>query len=108
MKKTVIEVALFAIAILLVEYIKSAYDSNEKENLYIKKELPLFESYVFFDEKDVLHTDSECQGLKNASQHFDARWVKISELTSESVSKMCSRCVTNEQNEKLRNIYINK
>lgn len=103
MRKTLIEVLLFALVILLVEIVKSVFITKSKEDgsRFDISEVR-FETYVFFDELNVLHTDSECQGLKNATQYTDAKWVKISELTKNDITKMCSRCVTDEQSRILR------
>lgn len=98
MKKFVAEALFFFAFVLIYEAIRPEKSCSEE------KEKVQFESYVFIDEIHALHTNSKCEGLLNASTIRKPIWRFISEVSEHDISKMCSRCVTDGQSERLREI----
>ena len=102
MKKFILEFAVVIVGVLFWEFIKICFRKEEKNNDV------RFETFVFFDERNVLHTDSKCVGLEKATQNQNTRWASIWNLKGIDVEKMCSRCVSEEQSEKLRDLTKDK
>lgn len=115
MKKIAIEFLLFIVFVLVYEGLKLWFSSsgNEVQIRYItkqpdEKQDAEFESYIFIDEMDVLHTNSHCEGLINASSYNEPSWKNILYISKYDIQKICSRCVTEEQSEILREIVKKK
>lgn len=91
-KKEIIEFAVFSLVVAVATFVKYKISNTDKE--------PPFEMYVFVDRVGVLHTSSECKGIK-PSREADA--IKIQDLQKIHLQKICSRCITEEQLEELTN-----
>lgn len=84
-KKTIIEYLVLAL-VLIIATVKYYNDNKPKGQL--------FESYVFIDELQVLHTSSKCSGIKPAGS---AEFLPLNKVNTLFPLKICSRCVTEEQ-----------
>lgn len=89
-KKGIIEFVVFVFVVLIATFVKQKI-SNTDKNIQ-------FETYLFIDRIGVLHTDSDCKGIKPPKETDE---IKIQDLQKIHLQKICSRCVTEGQLEEL-------
>ncbi len=83
----IVFVGIFLITIML--------KTNNQERATITKSI--FNPYVFMDGADVIHSNANCIGIAKPTKDFKVLPFMADSVTKDNLSKICSRCITEDQ-----------